>query len=60
MKKLFSLMALGLLTLSLVGCAEKETGPVTTAEELEQYNVPEGVAEEAAAAAAAAAKGGGN
>ena len=45
---------------SLVGCAEKTTGPVTTTEELSQYNIHAGEAEKAAAEAAAAAAQAGN
>lgn len=45
---------------SLIGCAEKTTGPVTTTEELSQYNIPEGEAQKAAEEAAKAAAQAGN
>lgn len=54
-------LAICLLGLGVgVGCSEPTTGPVTTSEELDAYNIPEGEAEKAAqeAAAAAAAAGG--
>lgn len=49
------LLALGAIS----GCGGSTTGPVTTPEELDKYNIPDGEAQKAAqeAAAAAAARG---